>query len=145
MHPFPQFLLKTLNAIRKNKFLENLTLVTSRLLKIPSFYGAERSLQYSKELQTGPHLAEQTGDSKATLLRNSTAGALFPKQQWKRCLPCGPCRSSMRNIGCQEGAPKRQESNFEKKKSLVKSPRLGFTPRYTDWLTVSRNVILTLT
>jgi hypothetical protein len=32
-----------------------------------------------------------------------------------------------------------------KKKSLVKSPKLGSTPRHTDWLTVGRNVILTLT
>jgi hypothetical protein len=42
----------------------------------------------------------------------------------------------------REGAPKRQDSNSEKK-SLVKSPRLGSTPRHTDWLTVSRNVTLT--
>jgi hypothetical protein len=46
----------------------------------------------------------------------------------------------------REGAPKRQDSNFEnKKKSLVKSSRLGSTPRHTDWLTISRNVALTLT
>jgi hypothetical protein len=49
----------------------------------------------------------------------------------------------------REGAPKRQDSNFGwgggGGKNLVKSPRLGLTPRHTDWLTVSRNVTLTLT
>jgi hypothetical protein len=43
---------------------------------------------------------------------------------------------------------KRKDSNFEKKNIyiyLVKSPRLGSTPRHTDWLTVSCNVTLTLT
>jgi hypothetical protein len=33
----------------------------------------------------------------------------------------------------------------ERKKYLVISPRCGSTPRLTDWLTVSRNVTLTLT
>jgi hypothetical protein len=33
----------------------------------------------------------------------------------------------------------------ERKKYLVTSPRCGSTPRLTDWLTVSRNVTLTLT
>jgi hypothetical protein len=36
-----------------------------------------------------------------------------------------------------------QDDLFEKR-SLVKSPRLGSTPRLTDWLTVSCNVTLTL-
>jgi hypothetical protein len=45
----------------------------------------------------------------------------------------------------REGAPKWQDSYFKKKRSLVKSPRLGSTPRHTDWLTVSCNVSLTLT
>jgi hypothetical protein len=45
----------------------------------------------------------------------------------------------------RECAPKWQDSYFKKNRSLVKSPRLGSTPRPTDWLTVSCNVTLTLT
>jgi hypothetical protein len=33
----------------------------------------------------------------------------------------------------------------KKKKTLVRSPKLGSTPRHTDWLTVSCKVTLTLT
>jgi hypothetical protein len=45
----------------------------------------------------------------------------------------------------REDAPNRQDSNFEKKNIWSKVPDLGSTPRHTDWLTVSRNVTLTLT
>jgi hypothetical protein len=47
----------------------------------------------------------------------------------------------------QRGRPnKRQNRNFKKKKILWSNvPYLGSTPRHTDWLTVSRNVTLTLT
>jgi hypothetical protein len=45
----------------------------------------------------------------------------------------------------REGAPKRQDSNFEGgKKCWSNVQDLGLTPRHTDWLTVSRNVTLTL-
>jgi hypothetical protein len=45
----------------------------------------------------------------------------------------------------REGAPKRQDSNIEKKNLWSNVPDLGLTPRHTDWLTVSRNATLTLT
>jgi hypothetical protein len=46
----------------------------------------------------------------------------------------------------QRGRPQMTRQKLKKKKrSLVKSPRLGSTPRLTDWLTVSRKVTLTLT
>jgi hypothetical protein len=46
----------------------------------------------------------------------------------------------------RESAPQGPDCNFEKKnKSLVQSPKLGSTPRYTDRLAVGRNVTLTLT
>jgi hypothetical protein len=45
----------------------------------------------------------------------------------------------------REGAPKRQDSNFEKKNLWSNVPDLDLTPRHSDWLTVSRNVTLTLT
>jgi hypothetical protein len=45
----------------------------------------------------------------------------------------------------REGAPPKDKTVTLKKKSLVKCPRRGSTPRHTDWLTVGRNVTLTLT
>jgi hypothetical protein len=47
----------------------------------------------------------------------------------------------------REGAPQKQDRNCQIviAKYLVMSPRWGSTPRLTDWLTVSRNVTLTLT
>jgi hypothetical protein len=50
----------------------------------------------------------------------------------------------------REGATKLQTCNglneiSRRKQTLVNCPRLGSTPRHTDWLTVSRNVTLTLT
>jgi hypothetical protein len=56
-------------------------------------------------------------------------GILFPVQSVPRCY-------------------KQDQSRGKKKKkniSLVKSPKLGSTPRHTDWLTVSCKVTLTLT
>jgi hypothetical protein len=35
----------------------------------------------------------------------------------------------------REGAPKRQDSNFEKNNLWSNVPDLGLTPRHTDWLT----------
>jgi hypothetical protein len=46
----------------------------------------------------------------------------------------------------QRGRPQMKRQKLSKKKrSLVKSPRLGSTPRLTYWLTVSCNVTLILT
>jgi hypothetical protein len=50
----------------------------------------------------------------------------------------------------REGATKLQTCNClneisRRKQTLVNCPRLGSIPSYTDWLTVSRNVTLTLT
>jgi hypothetical protein len=46
----------------------------------------------------------------------------------------------------QRGRPTKQDRNCQivMAKYLVMSPRWGSTPRLTDWLTVSRNVTLTL-
>jgi hypothetical protein len=44
----------------------------------------------------------------------------------------------------QRGRPQMTGQWLPKKISLVKSPRLGSTPRHTDWLTVSCKVTLTL-
>jgi hypothetical protein len=45
----------------------------------------------------------------------------------------------------RESASKRQDSNFEKKNISGQMSQIwGLTPRQTDWLTVSRNVTLTL-
>jgi hypothetical protein len=47
---------------------------------------------------------------------------------------------------CQRGRPTKTRPQLsESNKYLVMSPRWGSTPRLTDWLTVSRNVTLTLT
>jgi hypothetical protein len=63
----------------------------------------------------------------------------YCKLQWQRLTNDRPDFSS-------ERAPQKDKTVTlrGKKKSLVKSPRLGLTPRHTDWLTVSRNVTLTL-
>jgi hypothetical protein len=46
----------------------------------------------------------------------------------------------------REGAPHKQDRNCQRVSNnyLVMSPRWGSTPRLTDWLTVVRNVTLTL-
>jgi hypothetical protein len=52
------------------------------------------------------------------------------------------------DLSSERAPPNDRTVTFKKKKkkrSLVKSPRLGSTPRLTDWLTVSCNVTLTLT
>jgi hypothetical protein len=45
----------------------------------------------------------------------------------------------------QRGRPTKQDRNCQTNKYLVMSPIWGSTPRLTGWLTVSRNVTLTLT
>jgi hypothetical protein len=45
----------------------------------------------------------------------------------------------------REGAPENKTVTVKSNEYLVMSPRWGSTPRLTDWLTVSRNVTLTLT
>jgi hypothetical protein len=68
----------------------------------------------------------------------STRSSLRPARYkyWVTCLDLS-----------SERAPQiRQDCNFKKKIiSLVRSPKLGSTPRHTDWLTVSCKVTLTLT
>jgi hypothetical protein len=50
------------------------------------------------------------------------------------------------DLSSERAPPNDRTVTFKKKKrSLVKSPRLGSTPRHTGWLTVSCNVTLTLT
>jgi hypothetical protein len=69
-------------------------------------------------------------------------------------LCCGSTRDYIRRSQQQrqthplvrEGAPpKTKQKLSNSNKYLVMSPRWGSAPRLTDWLTVSRNVTLTLT
>jgi hypothetical protein len=56
-----------------------------------------------------------------------------------------PALSSERASHGMKNVTVRRILYSEQKKYLVISPRCGSTPRLTDWLTVSRNVTLTLT
>jgi hypothetical protein len=62
----------------------------------------------------------------------------YGRLQWQKLTHDRPDLSS-------ERAPPKDKIETLKKKSLIKSLKLGSTPRHTDWLTVSRNVTLTLT
>jgi hypothetical protein len=83
------------------------------------------------------------------------------EKPWERCFLCGWCWNIINTSATRVGAtltkdrpvlsavrvPHKDRTVTVKNsnKYLVMSPRWGSTPRLTDWLTVSRNVTLTLT